>query len=545
VTGDASGVPGEPKAAGSYPDPRGAVHRRRKRKLRRRLLWTGIVFATVLLVLVAAVLIDASVLNGKISRVVVHNLVTAPKKGPDQGTENILLVGDTSRCALKVQNAAYGLCSQGVTGVNSDVVMILHLNPNIPSASILSIPRDLFIPNARSTGANKIDAALVEGPSQLVAAIEEDFGIPIQHYVELNFDSFAGVVNALGGVKMYFPMPLFDAESGLNITTPGCHDLNGIEALQVVRARHLQYDPPGLSESTPQSDWPQDPESDLSRIRRDHEFLRVLATAVSKRGLDNPFTDQQLVSSVVSQLQVDSGFSFSHMVNLLLTFHQVNIDNAPQLTLPVMVVNSLSYQYEGYNYGNIEFPNEQLDLATIDRVLDIGVGTDAMTGGPLPAPSSFSVAVDNGSGVPGQGAATATQLQALGMHVVSIGSTQPVGPLAETVVYYSKAQYEPDASLVARKMSGAVVMALGPTTPGSDVTVVTGSDFTVNRPPAPAPTTTTTAASGGSTTTLPPTTTTTGVPPALSGEIDPPSASNEPLAPFDPRSCSASGGAGP
>src|SRR5208283_2702657 len=99
---------------------------------------------------------------------------------------------------------------------------ILHLNPSVPSVSILSIPRDLFVPNARADGANKIDAALVEGPSQLVAAIEEDFGIPIQHYVELNFDSFANVVNALGGISMYFPEPVYDAYSGLNIQSTGC-----------------------------------------------------------------------------------------------------------------------------------------------------------------------------------------------------------------------------------------------------------------------------------------------------------------------------------
>jgi LCP family protein required for cell wall assembly len=289
-----------------------------RRKLRRRLLWTGIAFAAVVVVLIGGLLIDASVLNGEIKRIPVHGLAKEPSKGPDQGTENILLVGDTSRCVLKVQNPAYGLCSQGVTGVNSDVVMILHLNPNVPSASILSIPRDLFVPNARTTGANKIDAALAQGPSQLVAAIEQDFGIPIQHYVELNFDSFAGVVDALGGVRMYFPMPVFDAESGLDITTPGCHGLNGTEALEVVRARHLQYRPASVTSSDPTT-WPLDPESDLSRIRRDHEFLRVLATAVSKRGLGNPVTDQDLVSSVVSDLQVDSGFSFSHMINLVLT----------------------------------------------------------------------------------------------------------------------------------------------------------------------------------------------------------------------------------
>ncbi len=147
------------------------------------------------------------------------------------------MIGSTSRCALKVQNPQFGLCSQGVTGVNSDVVMILHLNPANNSLSILSIPRDLFVPNARSDGANKIDAALYQGPDQLIAAIEEDFGIPIQHFVELNFDSFMNVVNALGGIHMYFPEPIFDSFSGLNIQTTGCIGLNGTSALEVVRAR--------------------------------------------------------------------------------------------------------------------------------------------------------------------------------------------------------------------------------------------------------------------------------------------------------------------
>jgi LCP family protein required for cell wall assembly len=530
VPQDGEGMP-RPAARSSRSGRRAGKHRSRS-KLRRRLFWGGIAFATVLIAIIVAVVIDAAVLNSEITRINVHNLAKAPTKGPEHGTENILLVGDTSRCALKVQNPAYGLCSQGVTGVNSDVVMILHLNPNVPSASILSIPRDLFVPNSRTDGANKIDAALADGPSQLVAAIEEDFGIPIEHYVELNFDSFAGVVDALGGVKMYFPEPVFDAESGLNITTPGCHDLNGIEALQVVRARHLQYDPPGLSESTPHSDWPQDPESDLSRIIRDHEFLRVLATAVAKRGLGNPITDQGLVSSVVSQLQVDSGFAFSHMVNLVLTYHAVDVNKAPQLTLPVMVVDSINYQYQGYDYGNIEFPNEQLDTSAIDAVLGIGPNTDAMTGLPLPASSSVAVAVDNGTGVANQASQTGSALGALGFHIVSEGNATPVGPLSETVVYYSKAQYEADALKVARSMSGAVTIALGPTAAGSEVTVVTGSDFKVNAPPRS--TTATTAA---------PTTTTTS-PSSQTSEIDPPSPASQALAPFDPRSCTASGGEG-
>ena len=171
-------------------------------------------------------------LNHEIQRVDVKDLSAAPTRGADANTENILMVGSTSRCALKVQNAAYGLCSQGVNAVNSDVVMILHLNPSTHSVSILSIPRDLFVPNARSDGANKIDAALYQGPNQLVDAVQEDFGIPIQHYVELNFDSFINVVNALGGIKMYFPEPVYDSYSGLNIQTTGCIQLNGTRVTQ-------------------------------------------------------------------------------------------------------------------------------------------------------------------------------------------------------------------------------------------------------------------------------------------------------------------------
>ena len=85
-------------------------------------------------------------LNHEIHHIDLRNLTSAPVKGDDAGTENILMIGSTDRCALKVQNPAYGLCSQGVNGVNSDVVMILHLNPTNHSVSILSIPATFSSP---------------------------------------------------------------------------------------------------------------------------------------------------------------------------------------------------------------------------------------------------------------------------------------------------------------------------------------------------------------------------------------------------------------
>ncbi len=253
---------------------RGPAHAapKKKRSGKRTAAWVGGTLLLVIVLIAGAAAGYGWYLNHEIHRIDLKNLTSAPVKGADAGTENILMIGSTDRCALKVQNPAYGLCSQGVNGVNSDVVMILHLNPANGTLSILSIPRDLFVPNARSDGANKIDAALFQGPDQLINAIEEDFGIPIQHFVELNFDSFINVVNALGGIKMYFPEPVFDAYSGLNIQTTGCIALNGTQALQVVRARHLQYKGPGVTTTDPNY-WPQENQSDLARIRRDHEFL--------------------------------------------------------------------------------------------------------------------------------------------------------------------------------------------------------------------------------------------------------------------------------
>jgi LCP family protein required for cell wall assembly len=516
----------------------GAKHAKPRRSHTLLKVLTIVVAVVVLLALAGAGY--AWYLNHKVTRIAVKGLVSAPTKGIDQGTQNILLVGSTSRCALTVQATVYGLCSAGVDGVNSDVVMILHLNPAVPSVSILSIPRDLFVPNARKEGAYKIDAALEEGPSQLVAAVEEDFGIPIQHYVELNFDSFGNVVNTLGGIHMYFPAPVFDAYSDLDVTTTGCRYLNGWQALQVVRARHLQYQPPGDTDPDPH-DWPQEAQSDLARIQRDHEFLRVLATAVAKRGLGNPITDEQLVAGVVGQLDVDAGFNLSDMVNLVLTYHGVNIQNAPQLTLPVQVDQFGDYYYEGSDYGDIEFPAEPQDRQVVHQFLGVSPSTDTMSGGPLPAPSTVTVSVLDGSGLYNQAGLTALTLGQLGFNIVGTGETAPVGQQSETLVTYAQQTPadEAAAQAVADSMSGSVILDYGPTTDGAQVTVTTGSDFAVNAPPTSSTTTTTGV---GQTTPMPTSTTTTA---PASAEFSSPTASVEPLSPWDPRSCTPSGGPGP
>ncbi len=442
----------------------------------------------------------------QIHRVTVRQLVTAPTSGPYVGTQTFLLIGSTSRCVLNnKQTAAFGSCAEGITGVNSDVIILLRADQRTHSVSILSIPRDLVMNNVRPGQFFKIDAALADGPGQLVAAVEQNFGIPVNHFVELNFDSFQNIVNALGGIKMYFPYRVRDDSSGLHIGTTGCVYLNGFNALALVRARNYWYFKDGQ--------WIDDGSGDLGRIIRVHEFLRVLATAVSQRGLSNPLTDNSLLGAVAPDLEVDSRLSLGDMVDLLRAFHSTKIATVPELTMP-NVENFADYIYEGYDYGSVVLPTYPQDQQAVDEFL--GLKTPP---GSLVAPGSVTVSVMDGTGTAGQAMASADQLSSLGFRVVGTGSATPIGPISETVVYYAPGHLL-GAERVAEDLHGIVAMAEGATDAGADVTVVTGSDYSVLVKSAPA--------QGATTTT---------VPRASASTLGPPSPAVQPLPSYDPRAC--------
>lgn len=426
-------------------------------------MWSGIGVAIAVLALLGATIGYSIYRNDQIHHIAVGNL----NKTGSSGIEDILLIGSTSRCVLKTQNAAFGLCSQGVTGINSDVIMVLRLDPKDHRVSLLSFPRDTFLPNARPDETNRIDSALLYGPTQLVSVIEQDFGIPINHFVELNFDSFQGVVNALGGIDMYFPDRLKDSYSSLNIKRTGCIHLNGFEALAVVRARHLQYEVKGK--------WYYDGSGDIGRIERDHEFLLVLASALAKRSLGNPITDNALFGAIAPQLVVDDGFSLRDMVDLVLTYHKVSVNKTPELTLPVLIDPSSTYLYDGANYGYIVFPSEPQDQLAIDKFMKTPVaGKNLKT-------SQVTVFVEGGIGSPSATAATAAQLKALGFDVIGTKELTPVGPISETDVLYTPGNLGPGEHVLAA-LSGAVALGQQKSSNGADVTVVTGSNFLVHTP---------------------------------------------------------------
>jgi LCP family protein required for cell wall assembly len=242
---------------------------------------------------------------------------------------NVLVVGSDSRAGLTGQTAAQAGSAAVTPGQRSDVVMVWHINPATKKITILSIPRDTMVtmpPSLVPTVGqfNRINTAYGTGTNQLVQIIQNNFGIPINHVVQVNFSGFIGATNALGGVWLDFPYPSKDAYSGLNITTPGCQLVTGTQALATARSRHFYYYANGQ--------WNYDGTSDFGRIRRQDAFLKSLVDSAKSKY--NPLTINAFLGSIPQGVQIDSRFSLSELVGLAVDFHSVDPNSIATETMP-------------------------------------------------------------------------------------------------------------------------------------------------------------------------------------------------------------------
>ncbi len=486
----------------------------RRRASRRKIRLRRTIFAASALLLILLLLAGGGYLYAQYRYHQIHkdNVTGLTAEVPNQPI-NILMIGNNCRTCLNgKQAAAFGSGSQ-VGGARSDVTMILHLDPAKHTASEVSIPRDSFVPIPGTDLANRVDDALNKGPSELVKTIEDDYGIPINHFVSLNFDTFQAVVNSLGGVRMYFPDPVKDAYSGLNVPNAGCHFLNGTQALQVVRARHMYYYTGGR--------WVYDPTGDISRIHRDQEFLKVLAASIRPK-LHNPLTVNSLLGAIAPDLQIDQGFSLHELLSLALDYRSVNPSTIPTTTLPVFEVPG-SFTYDGNpGYGSVVFPTSPADFTVLRQQL--GLPTPAIAKG-------TTVSVLNGSGISNQAAQIGNALTQLGENVVNVGNaTSSASPASETVVYYAPGEQTQAEALVGH-LTGNAIMGELSLPAGTDLEVVTGTYLSVTPPASPAP--------GSSASSAPPSSSSPSS--SSSGQVPPQDVTRatEALPSYDPRGCPA------
>jgi LCP family protein required for cell wall assembly len=132
---------------------------------------------------------------------------------------------------------------------------------------MLSIPRDLWVTLDPGGNQGKINASYNDGPASVIRTIN-GLGIPIHRYMEVDFASFQGLVEAVGGVTITVPNPARDPNSGLLIEETGEVRLSGEQALAYVRSRHY--------EELIDGNWREDPRADLGRIERQKAFMAAV-----------------------------------------------------------------------------------------------------------------------------------------------------------------------------------------------------------------------------------------------------------------------------
>src|ERR1044071_1224831 len=156
---------------------------------------------------------------------------------------NYLIVGTDSRAGLDPDDPdAGGFLGGGETGCNcTDTIMVVRVDPNATTASVLSLPRDLWVPIAGTHSRARINSAYGRGEQALIDTIEQNFDIPINHYVEIDFVGFQRLVDAVGGIPLWFSTPVRDTHTGLYVPHSGCQTLNGEQARKFARSRYLQY----------------------------------------------------------------------------------------------------------------------------------------------------------------------------------------------------------------------------------------------------------------------------------------------------------------
>ncbi|MEU7399890.1 MULTISPECIES: LCP family protein [unclassified Streptomyces] len=257
---------------------------------------------------------------------------TVPSASPSAspvptGALNILVLGSDSRGGE--QNQALGGGDSG--GARSDTAMVVHLDAGRTAATVVSIPRDTLVdrpscplPSGGTTreasGAMFNTAYELGGPVCAVKTVESLTGVRMDHYLEIDFSGFAGLVDALGGVTVTTDVDIDDDKSHLHLDA-GTHHLDGTEALGLARTRY------GLEGG-----------SDLARIGLQQNLVKALLEQVSATDLlTDPARLYQVADALTGSLTTDTGLdSLGELTTLGRSIAGLAADDVRTVTMPVL-----------------------------------------------------------------------------------------------------------------------------------------------------------------------------------------------------------------
>lgn len=345
--------------------PRGS----RVRNVKRNWIIAGVSVVTAIAVVLGGGYLYANWRFSQIHKITVVGEVKAVSNQPF----NILSVGSDSRVGLTGLTAAQsGATSGSVAGQRSDVVKIMHVDPQAGTISVLSIPRDTMVTLLQNQSLygkfNRINVNFGNGPSLVAQTITANFGIPINDTVVVSFGGLINAADAVGGVYLDFPYPSADPYSGLRIRHAGCQLVTGFQALAVARSRHFYYNVkgngvwPGDNASAAtlyDRGWLYDGTSDFGRIKRQDAFLNALVSRA--KHLINPIQINSFLGALPQGVTLDSNFSLGQLVSLALKFRGISPSAIKYYTLPTVSATAP-------NVGDVLFASQPATQALLQQI---------------------------------------------------------------------------------------------------------------------------------------------------------------------------------
>ncbi|GGZ26407.1 LytR family transcriptional regulator [Streptomyces nitrosporeus] len=380
---------------------------------------------------------------------------------------NFLLVGTDGRDKITAQEKKeYRL--GGAPCHCTDTLMLVHLSADRQRASVVSLPRDSYaeIPEHtdRTTGEKheahpvKLNAAYAEGGPQLtVRTVEQLTGVKIDHYLEADFTSFMKTVDALGGVEICTAKPLKDSYTGLDLPA-GTHELNGGQALQYVRSRHV------------------DGAADLSRMQRQQRFMAALVGRVTGSGvLMNPVKFREVASTMLDAVRADRGFGTEEMLELGKAMRGFTPASSEFTSVPL---EEESHEVKGIGSTVKWDPDRSTALFAAlreDKPLAPALPEQPEAKPVAVAPEQIKVQVYNGTSKDGLGQEVDKALRGTGFDTTRAPLNGGAGDLGRTRISYDP-RWDRSAKSLAAALPGSELVAVKGQ--GAMMKVTAGSDFT-------------------------------------------------------------------
>ena len=226
--------------------------------------------------------------------------------------------------------AAYLIVGSDIGGFRADVIIMLLVPTGAREPIMVSIPRDLYLPNRCTLGYTRVNANLngcgdINGTSLLALAIEDYTGITIDHVAAFDFDGFENIVDEVGGIEICVSNTVRDQKAKLNLPA-GCTQATGAQTLGWVRSRNAEELVGGTWRAVQGV-------NNLTRNSRQQDVILALMRRV--KDFESPAELSNVVASVADAFTLDAGLGIGEALDLAWSLRDINPSKVERIAIPV------------------------------------------------------------------------------------------------------------------------------------------------------------------------------------------------------------------